>query len=423
MSDATKPVVLPGELLISAKLENHRLADVAGETKSRVEALFSGVDLAGQRIAIGAGSRGIDQLATVVGATVETLQSLGAKPFIFPAMGSHGGGTSEGQRLMLESFGVTEEAMGVPIDATMETVVLGRTASGTRLIASRPAIEADAMLFINRIKPHTDFASDRVGSGIRKMLVIGLGKIEGAFEYHRAAFRQGYEPMILEVSDEILGRFPRIYAIGLVEDGYHHLAHIEAMTSARIIEREPLLLRQARDWMPRLPFREIDVLILDEMGKNISGAGMDPNVTGRATNGIPRPDRKADVGIIYVRGLTPESHGNAIGVGAADLVTARLVEEIDKPFTYTNALSAMTPYAAQIPMHFATDAECLQAALRMAGVDPDKARIVRLRSTLALDRFIATGAYTDEIASRNDLTVLDTRDQWRFTAEGNFEAL
>ncbi|MFN0085944.1 MAG: lactate racemase domain-containing protein [Blastocatellia bacterium] len=416
------PNALPGQLLISAKLENHRIEDVARETKSRVEALFSGNDLRGKRIAIGAGSRGIDQLATVVGMTVATLQSLGGKPFIFPAMGSHGGGTSEGQRGMLGSFLITEETMGVPIDASMETVELGRTASGIRLIASRPAIEADAMLFINRIKPHTDFASDRVGSGLRKMLAIGLGKIEGAFEYHRAAFQQGYESMILEVSDEILGRFPNVYAIGLVEDGYHHLARIEAMTGAGIVERESILLQQARDWMPRLPFREIDVLILDEMGKNISGAGMDPNVTGRGSNGRPRPNRHAEVGIIYVRGLTPESHGNAIGVGTADLVTTRLVEDIDKQMTYTNALSAMAPWSVQIPMHFATDTECMRAALRMSGVSPGKARVVRLRNTLALDRFVATGAYAGEIAARDDLTVLDSRDQWAFTAEGDFEA-
>ena len=422
MTEATRPVSLPGELWISAKLEDHRLADVAGETKAQIERLFSGVDLAGKRIAIGAGSRGIDQLATVVGATVAALQARGARPFLFPAMGSHGGGTAEGQTMMLASFGITEESMGAPIEASMETVELGRTASGTRLLASRPAIEADAMLFVNRVKPHTDFSSDRVGSGLRKMLVIGLGKIEGAFEYHRAAFQQGYEPMILEVSDEILGRFPAIYGLALVEDGYHHLSHIEAMTSAQIVEREPVLLRQARDWMPRLPFDRIDVLILDEMGKNISGAGMDPNVTGRATNGLPRPDRKADVAIIYVRDLTPESHGNAIGVGAADLVSARLVEQIDKPFTYTNALSAMTPYAAQIPMHFATDAECLRAALRMCGIEAADARIVRLRSTLALDRAVVTGVYAREIAARSDLTLLESHDEWRFTPEGNLPA-
>lgn len=414
MPDITSLRELSRPLLVEARLESHPLQDIVGETRSQLERIFADGSLRGRRVAIAVGSRGIDQLPTIVRTAVETLRSLGANPFIFPAMGSHGGGTSEGQRLMLESLGVTEDSAGAPIDSAMETVDLGRTPSGTRLIASRPAFEADAILFINRIKPHTDFVSSRIGSGLRKMCVIGLGKIEGAFEYHRAALRIGYEEMLTEVSGEIIRRLPRIYGLGLIEDGYHQMAHIEGLPGAAFADREPELFKLADQWLPRLPFPGIDVLIVDQIGKNISGSGMDPNVTGRDIHGIPRPDRRTAIRTIFVRDLTPESHGNAIGLGYADIVSARLVEEMDKQITYTNSLSSMTPASVRIPMHYTTDAECLAAAVRMCGQTPETARLVHIHNTLALDRFIASELYAEEIAKRNDLTILDHLDGWDF---------
>jgi hypothetical protein len=412
---------LPKKALVMARLEDHRLQDTGAETAAQLDGIFPEGALTGRSVAVGVGSRGIDQIGAVVSAAIAKLKSCGARPFIFPAMGSHGGATAEGQKEILASFGVTEESVGAPINASMDIVEIGRTENDIRVFASRPALEADAMLFINRVKPHTDFASDRIGSGLRKMLVIGLGKAAGAFECHRYASGPspifGYERMLIEVSNFVLNNLPSIFGLALIEDGYHKLSRIEALAGQRIAEREPELFKLARAWMPALPFERIDALIIDEMGKNISGSGMDPNVIGRREGIKPRQEARA----IYVRSLTPETHGNAIGVGMADVVSYRLVNKIDKVSTYTNALAAMNSGSVRIPMHFANDAECLAAALRIAGADPAEARIVRVRNTLALDRFVASSAFAAEIAERDDLTVLQSSVDWRFNEEGDFD--
>lgn len=411
---------LSKQMLVEARLENHRLHDTAAETSSQLEAAFSGVDLTGRAVAVAVGSRGIDQLATVVKAAIAKLKRCGARPFIFPAMGSHGGATAEGQKEILATFGITEESVGASINASMETVEIGRTEAGIRVHVSRPALEADSILVINRIKPHTDFASEQIGSGLRKMLVVGLGKAAGAFECHRFASQRGYEPALIEVSSFVLNNLQSIYGLALVEDGYHKLARVEAMAGSQFASREPELLRQARAWMARLPFEQIDVLVIDEMGKNISGSGMDPNVIGRRSH-LESVNQRQQARAIYVRGLTPETHGNAIGIGLADVTSSRLVNEMDQISTYTNALSAMSTSAARIPMYFENDAECLSAALRLAGADPASARIVRIKNTLALDRFVASSIYDSEIAERDDLTVLHSPQDWRFTAQGDFD--
>jgi hypothetical protein len=411
-------------MLVRARLEDHRLQDTGAETAAQLGAVFSGAALTGRSVAVGVGSRGIDQLSTVVKAAVAELKRHGARPFIFPAMGSHGGATAEGQREILATFGITEESAGAPIIDSMDAVEIGRTENDIRVFASRLAIEADAMLFINRVKPHTDFSSERIGSGLRKMLAIGLGKAAGAFECHRYASgpnpKFGYERVLIEVSSFVLNNLPSIFGLALVEDGYHKLARIEALTGSQFHSREPELFKIARDWMPLLPFEQIDVLIIDEMGKNISGSGMDPNVLGRRPQ-LERGARRQEALAIYTRGLTPETHGNAIGVGMADVVSARLVAEIDKLSSFTNALSARSSSSVRIPMHFDNDTECMNAALRLAGVDAAEARIVRVRNTLALDRFIASSVYAQEIAERDDLTVLRSSVDWRFTDEGDFD--
>jgi hypothetical protein len=406
---------------VRARLEDHRLQDTGAETAAQLDAVFSGVDLTGRSVAVAVGSRGIDQIATVVKAAIAKLKRCGARPFVFPAMGSHGGATAEGQLEILATFGITEESIGAPINDSMDAVEIGRTENDIRVFASRPALEADAMLFINRVKPHTDFTSERIGSGLRKMIVIGLGKAAGAFECHRYASgsnpKLGYERVLIEVSNFILNNLPSVFGLALVEDGYHKLARIEALAQTQIASREPELFKLARAWMPSLPFEHIDALIIDEMGKNISGSGMDPNVIGRRERLNQRPGPRA----IYVRSLTSETHGNAIGVGMADVVSARLVHEIDKVDTYTNALAAMAPGSVRIPMHFANDVECLSAALRIAGADPSEARIVRVRNTLALDLFVASSVYAKEIAERDDLTVLQSSVNWRFTDDGDLD--
>jgi hypothetical protein len=415
---------LPKQMLVRARLEDHRLHDTGAETAAQLDAVLSNVDLTGRTVAVAVGSRGIDQLARVVGATIAKLKSAGARPFIFPAMGSHGGATPEGQREVLATFGITEDVIGAPINASMEVVEIGRTVKGIRVLVSKPALEADAIVIINRVKPHTDFASEQIGSGLRKMCVIGVSKAEGAFEFHRYASKSGpefgYEPTLIEVSGYMLKHLKSVFGLALVEDGYHKLAHIEAMPGSEIAEREPALFRRASAWMARLPFEKIDVLVVDEMGKNISGSGMDPNVIGRRIRVQPLNPGQ-EIGAIYVRGLTPETHGNAIGVGLADIVSQRLVDELDKVSTYTNSLSAMSPGSARIPMHFPNDYECLSASLRMSGADPAAARIVRVRNTLAMDKFVASAAYAPEVAERADLTVLRDAEDWRFDSSEDFD--
>ena len=413
---------LPAQLLVEARLQSHALADPGGETAARLEAGLGGLACAGKRVAVAVGSRGIDRLPLVVRAVVEWLRARGGSPFLIPAMGSHGGATAEGQVDVLASLGVTEESAAAPIRPAMDAVDLGPTADGMPVFASREALAADAVVLVNRIKPHTDFESPRLGSGLTKMCAIGLGKIAGAAACHRAAQKVGYERAIIEAARVVRERVPLWAGVALVEDGHHRLARIEAFPGAEIEAREPALLAQARAWMPVLPFGDIDVLVVDEIGKNVSGAGMDTNVIGRGVDGRPFAAAAGRARTIYARGLTPESHGNAIGIGLADVVSTRLVEAMDRHITYTNALSALSPASARVPLQFDTDAECIGAAARLAGVEPGAARIVRIRSTLALGRFVASEACAPDVAGRSDLTLLAPAQPWPLTPAGDFDA-
>ena len=413
--------MLPAQMLVEARLPSHALESPGAEAAGRLDALLAGVDCRDQRIAVASGSRGIDRIAEVVRAVVATLKARGARPFIVPAMGSHGGGTAEGQVELLGEFGIDEKTMGAPLRPSMDVVEVGRTPVGEPVFTAREALEADGVVLVNRVKPHTDFESVRLGSGLVKMTAIGLGKVEGAAAAHRAARRYGYEEAISAAARVVRSRLKLLAGVALLEDPHHRLAMVEVVPAAEIEAWEPALLAQARAWMPALPFPEVDILILDEIGKNISGAGMDTNVVGRGVDGLPFRAARSRAKNIYVRGLTPESHGNAVGVGLAEVVRSRVIDEMDSRASYTNALSAMTPATVRVPMHFDTDAECLKAVLRVAGADPEKPRIVRVRNTLAVDRFVASEAYAAEVAERDDLTVVVPPRPWALDAQGNFD--
>lgn len=412
---------LPRQVLVEPRVEHHALPDPASELAAQLAASWSADDWKGRRVAVAVGSRGIDRIALMTRTVVGWLRGRGAEPFLLPAMGSHGGGTPEGQLDLLESYGITAEAVGAPIEASMDVREIGHTPSGVRVVTSVHALDADAVILLNRVKPHTDFDSVATGSGLMKMSAIGLGKIEGAFTCHWAAATLGHERVIREVSSLVLGRLPRVYGVALVEDGSHRIGRIELMRGPEIEEQEPPLLVLARSWMPSLPFDRADVLIVDEIGKDISGTGMDTNVVGRGVDLLPMQSRRCAVRIIYVRGLTPGSHGNAVGLGIADVVSSRLVRQMDATITYTNAVSAMTPATARVPMHFDTDEACLRAALRTSAADPSAPRILRIRNTLSLDRIVASEAYLPEIESRDDLTLLAPPSEWRFDREGNLD--
>lgn len=377
----------------------------------------------GSSVAVGVGSRGITGLSEIVGGMLDLLKRAGAHPFIVPAMGSHGGATSEGQRALLADYGITEASMAVPIRSSMAVREIG-TAKGQPVYCSEDALGADGILLINRVKPHTDFGG-RLGSGIIKMSVIGLGKHAGAAAMHRAASRAGYEPTLRAMARVILDNTPVLGGVAILENQRHDTARIAILPKESIEEGEDLLQVQARDWMPKLPFDEIDLLIIDRFGKNISGAGMDPNVIGRGVHGYSSELMRVGqaspfIRRLFARDLTPETHGNAIGIGLADLTTSRVVRGMDARATYVNALTALTPQGAKIPIHFETDREAIQQALAsLALADPRTARVVRIQDTLSLETLEISESLAGDVSNRPELSTSEPARAMEFNDDGN----
>lgn len=379
----------------------------------------------GARVAVAVGSRGIANLDTIVATVIEWLKRAGAQPFIIPAMGSHGGATAEGQTEVLATYGITAAAMGVPVRASMEVRQIGTSEHGVPVYCSAEAMAADGVVVINRVKPHTDFVSEALGSGLLKMCVVGLGKRVGAATMHGAAMRIGYEPAIRGIARVIEREAPLLCGVAILENQYHRTAKLAVVRRGEFEAAEAGLLREARGLMPLLPFEEIDLLIVDRLGKNISGAGMDPNVIGRTVHGytseLGRGGRRAPfIRRIFLRDLTPETEGNAIGLGMADVTTSRLVAAMDKRKTYINALTSLTPQTAKIPIHFDTDREALERTLESLSLDdPRAARVVRIASTLEVERLQVSEAMLDEVRGREDLAVVGELREVEFGADGN----
>jgi len=379
----------------------------------------------GARIALAVGSRGIANLAAIVAEALATLKAAGAEPFIVPAMGSHGGATPEGQCRLLADYGVTELALGVPIRAAMDVECLGRTEDGVDLFCSAEALRADGILLINRVKPHTDFGG-AIGSGLVKMAVVGLGKHAGAIAFHRAAHRVGYERALRTLARLVLSKAPLLGGLAIIENQRHETARLVFVPSKEMEAREPELAAEAARLMPKLPVDDIDLLIVDRLGKDISGTGMDPNVIGRQIHGYSLLESEARVRPLirrlFVRDLTPGSHGNATGIGMADFTTTRLVRAFDRKATYTNALTAMSLQGSKIPIHFETDRECLaQALATLPLTDPRQAKVVRIADTLSLSELELSQAYTEEVRRRADLEIVGSPAEIRFDPEGNLQ--
>jgi hypothetical protein len=358
---------------------------------------------AGQTVALAVGSRGIVNIDVVARAAVEHLRALGARPFIFPAMGSHGGGTAEGQLSVLAHYGVTEAAMGCPVRATMDVVQVGE-ALGLPVWLDRYAAEADWIGVINRVKPHTDFKGE-IESGLFKMMTIGIGKHRGAVQAHRANIRHGYERVITELGRAMLGQARIAFGLGIVENGYDETALVQAFLPADVEAGERALLRQARSWMARLPVDPVDLLIVDEMGKDVSGAGMDSNVIGRHGTFFEPPFPNPRITFIAVCDLTEHTYGNAIGIGNADFTTRRLADKIDWEATYVNGLTACSPAGGKLPVVLDTAREAIGVALACLGLDRvEDARVVRVRNTLKLVEVDVSESLLPELAGRAELT-------------------
>jgi hypothetical protein len=396
--------MLPRMIRVRQTFARPRVSDIPRAVAERLQAAGLPVKR-GDTVAVGAGSRGIANIGVIVGAAVRYLHDLGARPFVFPAMGSHGGGTPEGQLSVLEHYGITEATMGCPVRATMEVTQVGE-ALGLPVWLDRFAAEADWIGLVNRIKPHTDFKGS-IESGLFKMMTIGLGKYQGAIQYHRANIQHGYETVITGVGREMLARARIGFGLGIVENGYDETAHLEAFNTGELEAGERRLLKSAREWMARLPFSPIDVLIVEQIGKNISGSGMDTNVIGRPSN--PHEPFPADPKILWIVALdlTAESYGNAVGIGNADFTTRRLVDKIDMKPTLINAITACAPGGAKVPATYETDREAIETALSCIGLTPAaRARVIRIKSTLMLGEIEVSEAYAAEVDKRSDLTAL-----------------
>src|SRR5436309_9184206 len=419
------PIPFPRMLAVRQKFPQSQPLDIPAVVQHEFKAqnVLSRLQ-PGAQIAVGVGSRGISNIKDIVAAVLDQLKAAGAKPFIIPAMGSHGGATPEGQIGVLESYGITGQSMGVPIRASMEVERLGSSADGVEVFCSVEALSSDGIVIVNRVKPHTDFSGTH-GSGVVKMIVIGLGKRTGAATCHGAAARLGFERVIRGVARVTLRRAPILCGVAIVENQFHDTARIAVLNPGEIETREKELLEEARRLMPRLPFDDIDVLIVDRLGKNVSGSGMDPNVTGRWVHGYSTSladDNRQSPRIrrILVRDLTPETHGHAIGVGFADITTTRVVNAMDKPATYVNAMTALTPHGAKIPIHFDTDRECIaQALASLALPDVRQAKVVRIADTLSLVNLEVSEVYADLVKQRDDLETIDAPREMRFDATNN----
>jgi Lactate racemase N-terminal domain len=381
---------LPRFVLVRQSFPNRAIGNIPSHVHADLsESGIAGRVPKGARIAIGVGSRGISNIATIVKSVVDFWKKQGAQPFIFPAMGSHGAATAEGQADVLAHYGIHEATMHAPVISSLEVVSLGETPQGIETFIDKNAYESDGVFLVGRIKWHTDF-SGAVESGLFKMMAIGLGKFSGAQTYHTYAYRMGLERVIRSVGEKVFSSGKILGGLAIQEGAHHETAGLVAVSGAlgceAMFAREEELLREVKSWKANLPASEIDVLIVDEMGKNISGAGMDTKIINRSVKGQPNlfPDVPV-VHRVYVRSLSDNTYGNAVGLGLADVIHNRILEQVDWTPTYINSLTASTPAAIRTPVHFATDHEALAAIAPTVGKRKlAEVTYCRIRNTLEL---------------------------------------
>ena len=399
---------IPQVATVRQRFEEHRIEDIPQALRKELEKpLIAHKIKKGARIAIGAGSRGIANIALVVKSLVEILKGKGADPFVFPAMGSHGGATAEGQGKVLASYGITETYVGAPIRATMQVEERARMEDGTPLYVDQHAAEADGIVLINRIKPHTAFRGP-IESGIVKMMIIGMGKIAGAAVMHGDRGMDLFGIVLPDAAEALMPHIPFLFGIGLIEDAYDQTAVIEAIPAESLIPREEELLVKARALMPCLYSDQIDVLVIDQIGKEISGGGFDPNVAGRNCRGVVGFDN-VDVNKLVILSLSPHTHGNATGVGLADVITRTLFNAIDLQATYTNVITSTYLDGAAIPIVMETEREAVQLAVRsVPRVRPENIRLVRIKDTLSLGEIVVSEALLEDVELHPSMEVVSS---------------
>ncbi|MFB9760823.1 lactate racemase domain-containing protein [Ectobacillus funiculus] len=370
----------------------------------------------GMEIAIAVGSRGLDRLVEITAATVRFLQELGAKPFIVPSMGSHGGATAEGQREVLAHLGVTEESVNCEIRSSMEVVKIGELPNGLPVYVDQFAFKADGIVVINRVKPHTAFRGP-VESGIMKMISIGLGKQKGAEACHQLGFKYMAEN-VPAMAKKIIEKTPVLFGVATIENAFDKVARIEVLAVEEIEEKEVELQKLAKQLLPKLYFEQLDVLVIDQIGKNISGDGMDPNITGRYPT--PYAQGGPDVNKMAVLDLTHETEGNANGVGTADFTTQRLVDKMDLEFTYANGLTSTVCAPTKIATTLANDKEAIQASIKTCNIlDFTKVKMVRIKNTLEISEIEVSEALLEDVVNHPHMELISDLYELPFNEKGN----
>ena len=403
---------IPKMVKVKQNFEDHKIEDVGQAVKNEIiKTEIKNSIVSGSSIAIGVGSRGVANIAIAVKALVESLKDLGAKPFIFPAMGSHGGGTVENQIGLLAGYGVTEENVGAEVKGTMETVVPVTLEDGTKVHMDKYASEADGVILINRVKPHTNFRGE-IESGIVKMMTIGMGKINGASELHGAYPMNTFGKNLPNAAKHLLEKINFLFGVGLVEDAYDSTAIVEAILGKDLFEKEAKLQSMAKKLMGKICFDQIDVLVIDEIGKEISGGGCDPNITGnRNEPGFEKPD----VSKLVLLDLTDKTKGNATGFAAADVITKKLFDKIDFPTTYANVVASSKLEGGKIPIPMSDGDQAVRLALKtLNGIDPANARVVRIKNTLKLAEIYVSEAMIQEVNENSMLEVLSSAADMSF---------
>ncbi len=410
---------LPKMYRLRQRFDETKVENVAETVKAELDKLSLTAIKPGQRVAITGGSRGIANIADILKAAADFVKSFDAQPFIFPAMGSHGGATAEGQVAVLEQLGVTESYLDAPILSSMEAAEVARTEDDVPVFVDKNALAADNIVVVNRIKSHTKFKAP-IESGLMKMMAIGMGKLKGAEFYHKAAVQYTFPKIITDAARLVIRKTPVLCALGIVENAYGKTALISAIEPEAIERKEKELLLQSKKMMAKLPFTDIDLLIVDEMGKDISGVGIDPNVTGRNRDLLGVFDHPVQVKRLFVRDLTVRSKGNAIGIGLTDITTKRLVDKIDYAATYKNCITGISLEKGAVPMHFDSDREAIEVGLGSIGlIPPDKSKIVRIKNTNRLEIVEVSEAFAAELKERSDLEILGEPQPMGFNSEDN----
>jgi len=414
----------PRLLPVRQHFPDHAIRDVSDEVRRQLTASgFSSRLKPGARVALGVGSRGIANIATIVRAAVDYWKSQGFQPFIFPAMGSHGAATAEGQADVLAHYGIHEATMGCPVVSALEVVSVGKTADGIEAFMDRNAFESDGVMLIGRVKWHTDFAG-KIESGLFKMMAIGLGKFAGAQRYHTYAYKLGLEHVIRSVGRQVLKSGKVLGGLAILEDANHNTGQLTAVPVDDMERKEEELLALVKTWMGRVPM-PLDILILDEIGKNISGAGMDTKVVNRSVYGDYNPwPGEPRIERIFIRDLSNLSYGNGVGLGMADVVHDRLLEKIDWHPTRINSLTASTPAAIRTPVHFASDRECLERLAPTVGkIDVSEVTYGWIRNSLELGFLKLSENLRDQVKKNPTLEIVGPAEPLDYDEAGNLKGL